>query len=696
MTSVFEELARRLRRTDLLLLRAVRRQRQRPSMVRKGQYWGSVIDEEEVEALLRAHGEIDEPATPDGLAPAVAASTALRDEPGGRVGLLRDSFGLDGDEVDLVLLATAPEISAGYARIFAYLNDNLNLAFLTVDLATRILRPTRRERLALLAHLMGPSPLVRYRLLVVTPQDASETHAARRLHPSQRFLRWLLEEEEVPPTLGFTPLDTRREPFIPAPTRQRLEELVGALDRPVTLTIVGATIGAREGTAMAVARRAGRPLVRVDLDRCREYLDQPWDLLRELRLSGAMPYLVNAVASQEDPTQRNQVLQLGAALANLPYPVLVGGADRRAVGAILGVDRPSVTLQVHRTTLEERFAAWDDAFRQRGWKPETVGDLAGRFYSVGGTTIGRICDRAQAESGGAEPAVEALWSAAREESRPEFRGLALHIVPHFTFEDLVLPDKVRRQLEHLVHYLRQQELVFHRWGMARVRSRGYGIKALFSGGPGTGKTMAAEVVAGALGLDLFRVDLSSVISRWVGETEKNLREIFDAAEGGTAIVLFDEADALFGARGEVKQAQDRFANQEVSFLLQRLEVFEGCAILTTNLQENIDEAFLRRFGAVVEFPMPTPANRRLLWERAFPAGTPRAEDLDLDWLARQFQIAGGSIVNSAVNACVLAATDGSPVSMRHAVLAVGQEMVKMGKQVSRVHFAEWFDFVSSL
>ena len=249
---------------------------------------------------------------------------------------------------------------------------------------------------------------------------------------------------------------------------------------------------------------------------------------------------------------------------------------------------------------------------------------------------------------------------------------------------------------YLVNYLAEQETVFHRWGARSIRARGYGIKALLSGGPGTGKTMAAEVIAGTLGLDLFRVDLSSVISRWVGETEKNLKEIFDAAEGGTAVLLFDEADSLFGSRGEVKQAQDRFANQEVSFLLQRLEVFEGCAILTTNLQENIDEAFLRRFGAVIEFPMPSIEQRLQLWQRAIPKGAPQADDLDLQAVAKQFVIAGGSIINSAINACILASTERESVGMKHIVTAVAQEYIKMGKQVTQVHFGDWYEFVQGL
>ena len=543
---------------------------------------------------------------------------------------------------------------------------------------------------------MPRSPLVKNRLLLLNPPDGADTHTSRRVHPSGRLLRWLLEKEELPAGVGFKPLDISGQPLIPGTTKERIESISGSLKEAVTVAIIGGTTGAREGVAISMARHMGMPIARIDMERCRQYLEQPWDLMRELRLSNALPYVINVVSSQEDPQAKLQVMNLGSALATLPYPVLVGGADRRALSSLLGGDRPSLTIKVGRTSLDERMQAWTDQFSKRGWDVDKATDLAERFYSVGGTTIDRIIDRAQAECGGKEPDNESLWAAARECSRPEFQGLALHVIPRFRWEDLILPEKTKGQIQHLVDYLAEQENVFHRWGARKIRSKGYGIKALFSGGPGTGKTMAAEVIAGTLGLDMFRVDLSSVVSRWVGETEKNLREIFDAAEGGTAVLLFDEADSLFGSRGEVKQAQDRFANQEVSFLLQRLEVFEGCAILTTNFQENIDEAFLRRFGAVIEFPMPSPVERRKLWERAIPPGAPRDPDLDLQKLARQFDIAGGNIISAAINACIIASHRRERVAMRHVVEAIARELIKMGKQVSPVHFGEYYEFVRGL
>ena len=696
MSAIFTELARRLRRIDLLLLRAVRRQRARPAMRAKGQFWGSVITDDEVDALLRAHGEIDYTHTPDGLDDAIHASEVLRNDHNGRVGRLKKAFDLDGDDTDLVLLSLAPEISAGYGKIFAYLNDNLNQAFLTVDLATRVLRTERTQRLGLQARLMSGSPLIKNRLLLLNPPDGADTHTSRRVHPSGRFLRWLLEGEELPTGLGFTPLDVSGAPLIAGETENRIEELAPSLNKAITITVVGATSGAREGVAISIARKAERSLVRIDLERCKNYLEQPWELIRELRMSGALPFVINVASSQEDPQQKIQVLTLGSALATLPVPVLVGGADRRALSGLLGSDRPSATVKVGRTNLDERIRSWEDHLIKKNWDVERAVDLAERFYSVGGTTIDRIIDRAEAESGGSEPNDEILWEAARECSRPEMQGLALHVTPRYRWDDLILPPKIKEQLQDLVNYLAEQETVFHRWGANKIRARGYGIKALFSGGPGTGKTMAAEVIASTLGLDMFRVDTSSVVSRWVGETEKNLREIFDAAEGGSAVILFDEADSLFGSRGDVKQAQDRFANQEVAFLLQRLEVFEGCAILTTNLLDNIDEAFLRRFGAVIEFPNPGVTERMKLWEQSIPPGAPRDPDLNIPKLAKDFNIAGGNIVSAAINACILASSRREAVAMRHVVEAIAREMIKMGKQVSQAFFGEYYDFVKGL
>ena len=694
----FEELAERLRRVDVIVALAIRKQQSRRATQSKGNYWGTLVTDQEVIELLQNHGEVDL-ATPDSATTEqqLATTLALRDRAGGRIGTLRKAFDLDGDDIDLLLLSLAPEISAGYGRMYAYLNDSLNQAYLTVDLATRVLRSNREQRLALQTRLMASSPLIRYRLLLLHPTPENvEAYAGKRVYPAPRLLRWLLDDEVLPVAVGLSPMQTGREPFIPTSVQDRLEALGSALPGPVTACLIGGTRGAREGAAVRIARQLGRRLLQIDLDHAKSVMDHPYDLIRDLRLSGAIPLLINVSDTQEDPGQRTRFLALGKALETLPHPVLVSGSTQSGVRAFLGASRPVVSIRMQRGTKEERLDAWSREFTNRGWNPAQAPELAERFYALTGTTIPEVLDRAKAESGGEEPRPTELWAAARERSRPVFRGLATQIIPTYSFSDLILNERTMKQLRHLVTYLAEQEAVFHEWGMSKVRPRGFGIKALFTGSPGTGKTMAAEVIAGSLGLDLFRVDLSSVISRWVGETEKNLREIFDAAEGGNSVLLFDEADALFGNRGEVKQAQDRFANQEVSFLLQRLETFEGCAVLTSNLQENIDEAFLRRFGAVVEFPMPSPEQRELLWQRAFADSVPRATDLDIAYLANQFSLAGGSIVNAALNAAIVASNDGGPVHMRHAILSVARELLKMGRQVNRGRFGEYYDLVADL
>lgn len=699
------DLTTRLRRVDLLLLRAVQRQRARPAVHQKGQYWGQFITDDEVDALLRAQGEIDLPVDAGlaSLEDELVRSLAWRDRPadGARLPALRAAFGLDGDDVDLLLLALAPEISAGYGKLFAYLADDLQKPYLTVDLATRILRTERTERLGLADRLLPDAPLVRQRLAILTPDPGRTPQSARRILLPGRLLQWLLGHAGEGYDLGATPLDLSGEPFVPQACKARVDGLTESLPRarpglptpahPVTVAILGGTPGMREGVAMAVARGAGRPLVRVEVDRLKGYLDAPYDLVRDLRVRGAVPYVVGIPDFTEEPDQREKMMRLGTALATLPYPLCVGGRDRRTLSIMLGGDRPRIDLPVGRTTIDERKAAWERALRVRGWSGLDVEALAVRFSAIGGTTIDRVLTTAGTEAGPQGPTDAQVQAACREAARPQLSGLVQHVIPRYAWSDLILPDGVFSQLRHLETILAHQENVMQRWGQQRLRPRGFGIKALFCGHPGTGKTMCAEVLAGALGYDLYKVDLSSMVSKWVGETEKNLKQVFDQAEGGTSVLLFDEGDVLFGSRGETKSAQDKYANQEVAYLLQRLEVFEGCAVITTNLLENIDDAFLRRFTAVVEFPFPGAQERTLLWTRALPED-PRfhGDDLDPAVLGRQFdKLAGGNIVNAILDACVLASADDAPLGMAHCVVAVAREYYKIGEPINLVNFGPW-------
>jgi SpoVK/Ycf46/Vps4 family AAA+-type ATPase len=280
-----------------------------------------------------------------------------------------------------------------------------------------------------------------------------------------------------------------------------------------------------------------------------------------------------------------------------------------------------------------------------------------------------------------------LWETCRSFARPALDGLAQRVPPSAGWQDLVLPAAQSQLMRELTLHVRHRMTVFEDWGFGARTSRGTGVAALFAGPSGTGKTFAAEVVANDLHLDLYRVDLSQVVSKYIGETEKNLRQIFDAAETGGVVLLFDEADALFGKRSEVKDSHDRYANIEVSYLLQRMESYRGLAILTTNLKEAIDTAFLRRLRFVIQFPFPDAASRADIWRRLLPPELP-TDNLVPEKLAR-LAVSGGTIRNIALSAAFLAAEAGEPVTMSHVLLAARTEYAKLEKPLTNGEVAGW-------
>jgi AAA+ superfamily predicted ATPase len=280
-----------------------------------------------------------------------------------------------------------------------------------------------------------------------------------------------------------------------------------------------------------------------------------------------------------------------------------------------------------------------------------------------------------------------LWQICRTESRPRLEDLCTRIEVKASWNDLVIPQEENRILQEIAAHLRQRITVYKQWGWEKKSSKGLGISALFSGASGTGKTMAAEVLGKELNLDVYKIDLSAVVSKYIGETEKNLRRIFDNAEGCGAILLFDEADALFGKRSEVKDSHDRYANMEISYLLQRIEAYQGLAILTTNLKNAIDQAFLRRIRFIVQFPFPSFSQRQEIWQRIFPSETPTL-DLDYKKLAK-LNVAGGNIRNIALNATFIAADLGESVQMKHILQASQAEYVKLERPLTDGEVKGW-------
>jgi hypothetical protein len=349
--------------------------------------------------------------------------------------------------------------------------------------------------------------------------------------------------------------------------------------------------------------------------------------------------------------------------------------------------RPVITLHVDKPRAVEQRTLWQQALGPEGNRLNGHMDRLVSQFNLSLPVIHSIGSEASAHPAKADEFGRVLWDICRVQSRPKLDELARRIEPAAGWDELVLPEFQQRVLRDISLHVRQRARVYDTWGFAAKSSRGLGISALFTGDSGTGKTMAAEVLADELKLDLYRIDLSQVVSKYIGETEKNLRRIFDAAEDGGVILFFDEADALFGKRTQVKDSHDRYANIEVSYLLQRMEAYRGLAILTTNMKDALDTAFLRRIRFVVKFPFPGPEQRAQIWERIFPADTPAAglEPLKL----AQLNITGGNIRNIALNAAFLAADTGEPVGMKHVLQAARSEYAKLEKALNVVEIKGW-------
>jgi SpoVK/Ycf46/Vps4 family AAA+-type ATPase len=289
-----------------------------------------------------------------------------------------------------------------------------------------------------------------------------------------------------------------------------------------------------------------------------------------------------------------------------------------------------------------------------------------------------------------------VTAGARAQNAGGLERLARRVEAAAGWRDLVLPPDATAQLRELTDRARHRERVLGEWGMGGGSARGTGVTALFAGDSGTGKTLSAEVVAAELGLDLYVIDLATVVDKYIGETEKNLDRIFAEADRVNGVLLFDEADAIFGKRSEVKDARDRYANVEIAYLLQRMERFDGLAVLTTNLRANLDEAFLRRLDVIVDFPMPDEDDRCRLWERHLPESLPRAGDIDVAFLARAFKLSGGNIRNICLAAAFLAAAGNRPIAMVDLVRATEREYQKLGRLTHEAEFGEYFDLLSAV
>jgi hypothetical protein len=619
-----------------------------------------------VRAALRRHAGAD-PAEdgdgedPDALAGEMEAPPALA--------RVAETFGLSAFERDVLLLCAGMELDAAFAAAVRAAGEA---------------RPTFALALAALpdghwSALAPGAPLRWWRLVEPAPGDTLATSPLRADERVVHFLAGVDALDErlhgiAEPLGGDAPL-----PPSHAEAARRLAGAWAAETPPALPFLCGIERSGKRSVAVAAAGALGMRAFRAraaDLPAApaeREALARVWE--REAVLSGA------ALLVEVDDADGPEAQRAAAAFAErLRAPVAVAARE-----PLLTDVRAAFRVDVDRPPPDEQRALWraalgDEAAALNG----ALDPLVSQFH-LGVREIAQAA--AQARGGPAETLPDRLWAACRAQARPRLDELAQHIDAAAGWDDLVLPAPQARTLREIAAHVRHRTRVYETWGFARRGARGMGVSALFAGPSGTGKTLAAEVIAAELGLDLYRIDLSQVVSKYVGETEKNLRRVFDTAEEGGAVLLFDEADALFGKRSAVKDAHDRYANIEVSYLLQRMETYRGLAVLTTNLKDSLDTAFLRRLRFVISFPFPDAAQRVEIWRRAFPQATP-TEGLDVEKLAR-LSVAGGNIRNIALGAAFMAAEEGGPVRMEHLLGAARAELAKMEKPVSAGEVAGW-------
>jgi AAA+ superfamily predicted ATPase len=594
-----------------------------------------------------------------------------------RLRTLARTFGLDGIDVDLLLVALAPDLDDRFERLYGYLHDDVTRRRASSGLALELagaLPTTGAAR----ARLLPGGPLVDQRLVLVG--DGERPFLTRSLRVPDRVAMHLLGDDRPDPVVERLVVEER--PFENDLSRRLGEALAGG----VRLAYVRQPRGLSGfGTSTAAMARAGSPALLLDLSLLGPDEDVPsaaGAIEREAGLlrGGIVAGPVEALAGRGPPAVR--------ALADIGAPMILTGArswdpawSRRVPLVVEGAPpTPDEQSQLWRLHL--------DGGLSPGVDPGAV--TAG--FRLGSEQIARASLAAglHASAEGRPVARDDIVAGVRGQNSAALEALARRIEPRVGWEDLVLPREVGQQLRELASWTRQRHRVLREWAMRGAGSQGEGIAALFAGPSGTGKTMAAEVMAGELGVELYAVDLATVVDKYIGETEKNLDRIFSEAEGVNAVLFFDEADALFGKRSEVRDAHDRYANIEVAYLLQRMERFDGIAIMATNLRANLDDAFTRRLDAVVEFPMPEEEHRRLLWERSLGRLVPRGPDLDLDFMARAFEVSGGNIRNIALAAAYRAADSGEPVSMADLIQAAARELRKMGRLLHETEFGPYY------
>lgn len=664
---------------------------------------GLYIDEEEVVKLLaRAplQSSFEQSSVP------VDQVASLADE--APLGKIIKAFALSAFDVDLVILALAPELDLRYERLYGFLQDDITRKHPSVELAVNLFCATAEEKVQRRAHFDSSSPLIQHGILhlLADPNQVSPPLLAHYLKLDGQIVRFLLGHSGLEPRLSaFCEFIEAGQNSEKLPLVDELAAVLHILTKPdenqsLRLYFQGAPDAGKRKATRVLANASGLSLLVCDVGRILEASDFDARLncvFREANLRGSLLYLCGADVLRAD-NRSHQRDALQKKVAGHPGAIILAGNQpwtARSTGFAVQTIRFGVL------DLEQRRAEWETRLRRIGAQVQDheLDALASRFRLTTTQIEAAVLDaqhglrwrpgRSLVTADASSLKLEDLYAAARAECGHQLASLARRIEPRHGWDDIVLPPDQVGQLREICFQVAYRHVVYNAWGFDRKLTLGKGLNILFFGAPGTGKTMAAEVIAYELRLDLYRIDLSQVISKYIGETEKNLDRIFEAAENSNAILFFDEADALFGKRSEVRDSHDRYANIEISYLLQKMEEYQGVSVLATNLRQNLDDAFVRRLQVIVEFPFPDEEYRHRIWRKAFPSEAPLGDDVRFERLARDVRLAGGNIKNMALSAAFLAAADGHTIHMSHLAQAARREHQKLGRTWNDAAFREY-------
>ncbi|WP_432742690.1 ATP-binding protein [Streptomyces sp. JH002] len=637
---------------------------------------GLYLSEERIQWLL------DEGRPAGGSAPGDIDEDDEPAEPS-RLNALRATFGLSRRDVDILLIALLPDLDDRFEAFYGYLNDDVTRRRPSIGLALGLCGVSPADATAR-DHFASGSPLIDGGLLLT--EDTDRPFLTRALRVPDRVTSHLLGSDTPDPRIAH--LLTREDAPFPG---DAADALTTALTRGVRLVHLKSPLGgAAHSMATQALRNAGKSTLTVNLHRLAEDpapSQAVRTLIREARLTDA-----GLICSPLEALLPHHVPTLRLLTQSGPPLILTGSIPWDADWSS---DQP-LHLAAPRVEPSQRADIWTAAHGRPVPADLNLTDLLSPFLLTPSQLAGAARTAAQSAlltDGVLRP--EHISAGARAQNAAGLDRLARRIEPSVTWDDLVLPADALTQLHELAARARHRDQVLGTWSMRPGGGRGRGVSALFAGDSGTGKTMSAEVIAADLGLDLYTVDLATVIDKYVGETEKNLERIFTEAAGINGVLLFDEADAIFGKRSEVKDAHDRYANVESAYLLQRMESFDGLAILSTNLRANLDDAFTRRLDLVIDFPLPDAEDRRRLWTKSLGTHVPLSPDLDLDFCAESFELAGGNIRSIAITAAYLAATAGTEITMPLLIRATQREYQKLGRLTLASEFGSYMNLLGS-